>query len=779
MTKILRKHPSQSAPTKLLRSAARSIGTRFLVLLTLCCGISPMLRANEANDKTTPKYGNWATPAGFRFVFDSVFSPDNRSILIPQGVSGAILRDAETGKNIQSFATDRSENVRRAAFHPNGKMLFTAHSSRVILWDITSGEPIRQFRTQLIIDFEVNFDGTRIVTTERNGKVIIWDVASGEVLKKFELGSSGTRGASGIRRTSVDKSFKRLLVAWYMKPPQLISLKTGESIREFNTSGSVPREAYRFNVHADLSDDAERALTGTRLGYTVVWDTRTGEAIRQFNSPRPQRGASMQLSRDGKTVLLGTHGDGQSASLWDVATGEITRQFATKSPDGFAAFCSDESKVAVAAGKYELVVFDAMTSKRLSSIRSETTTARRVVTCSSGNPVIFQWDEGLLNHFDFANNKLTEITDASLSNPALSRDGKVVASLTSEWTASVWRAADKRELAKIKWSHTKSSAMSLDGTGERLALGHNDGTCAVFDAKTGKVLYEMPQIQGQITNLSLSSDGEKLLAGYQCSTSVSVKGKVLQQKFGLAILWEVKTGQQLQQTQHNTTVTATDISDDGQRILTAGHASAFLSNAATGQLICKYSTSPGVYPYRNAWLGGDGKKVFIYPYTTGGLYTDSNNGQGTFYLGQIAAPSYSGGDIFWRRIRHHFAACDAKTGNVLLRIHAINETEWLAFTPTGLYDGSSKARKHVQFNLQDFESPNDADDTNADDTNVDDTNFDDTIFDDTIFDDTIFDNIVFQQKIIARQERARLANFQPRLIQEIFAGKRPLANPLD
>ncbi|KAG8984113.1 hypothetical protein FRB90_005558, partial [Tulasnella sp. 427] len=160
-----------------------------------------------------------------------------------------------------------------------------------------------------------------------------------------------------------------------------------------------------------------------------------------------------------------------------------------------------------------------------------------------------------------------------ISSVAFSRDGKRIASGSSDGTVRLWDAETGQQSGEPLEGHTDpvaSVAFSTDG--KRIASGSWDGTVRLWDAETGQQSGE--PLEGHtsgVTSVAFSPDGKRIASG---SSDGTVR------------LWDAETGQQSGEPLegHTDYVTSVAFSTDGKRIASGSwDRTVRLWDAETGQ----------------------------------------------------------------------------------------------------------------------------------------------------------------------------------------------------
>jgi len=160
-------------------------GQTFTVGATWCC--DPGNYAAVFDTHTGKPIWRTAIPDGHGtdgFAVD--YSSDGRLIVLATDADNVWLLDAHSGRILRQIqAHDLIWGVRIA---PDSLTIVTAGQDKTArLWDVTTGQEIRQFagHTDLIWRVAFSPDGKQIATASHDGTIGVWDVATGQLLRRF------------------------------------------------------------------------------------------------------------------------------------------------------------------------------------------------------------------------------------------------------------------------------------------------------------------------------------------------------------------------------------------------------------------------------------------------------------------------------------------------------------------------------------------------------------------------------------------------------------------
>jgi WD40 repeat protein len=234
-----------------------------------------------------------------------------------------ILWDTTTGKEIRRFEGHHAP-VRAVAFSPDGQTILSAGGNvqvgpdraidnRIILWNATTGELIRQFEGHTAPVRSVTFspDGKQILSGSDDMHLILWNAETGAMIRQFEghtdsvwsvaFSPDGKQALSGSRDTTV--------ILW--------NLATGAEIHQLKGhSAAVRAVAFRPDGRTALSASGNMEARGIAVDNSLIlWNLDNGTDIRHFGG----HGAavrSLVLNQDGTQAL--TTSDDNRLILWRI-----------------------------------------------------------------------------------------------------------------------------------------------------------------------------------------------------------------------------------------------------------------------------------------------------------------------------------------------------------------------------------------------------------------------------------------------------------------------------
>jgi WD40 repeat protein len=294
---------------------------------------------------------------------------DGKTVAVGSWVNSLRLWDAATGKELFQDFRGHAGSVLTVAYAPDGKILASGGDAQddVILWDASTGQPLRQLPVYRPRHVLFSPDGRALLTNGFSNFMQIWDVATGKEL--FKLRKAQPEVATSIAlspdgRTLISGHSK--LAVW--------DPATGKLLRELPLSSAYPPSMA-------FAPDGSTVAVGTAGGAVHLWNLRAGRENLVLRG-HEQGVRSVAFSPDGAALLSGSLD--QTVCLWEIATGKEVFRFrhpgrevtcVAFSPDGTILASSGNSvgpdRASGASNK--ILLWDARTGKELHQIRERGT----------------------------------------------------------------------------------------------------------------------------------------------------------------------------------------------------------------------------------------------------------------------------------------------------------------------------------------------------------------------------------------------------------------------
>jgi WD40 repeat protein len=673
------------------------------------------IQANAAPDAGAPSAASTlVVEAGHRAeVNQIVFSSDGKFFASASNDRTIVLHDAQDGAWKKTLRNQSAINC--LAFAPISTWLAGGDADNAVtIWNTQSGALVRTCREEGTSESERKNgvlrvawspDGKVIAAASSGGAVRLWNAADGMLIKRVatSMETISLLQFSSDSQTLFAGNGKDAVRAW--------STPSGEERALFNEE-NTPGVALAF------SPDGKRIAFRADGGKIVVWDAVANKSIASIAPPRAV--SALAFSPDGKTLigvlalnlLAAWNEKGEIFQAWE--TGQEMLSVAIAS----LALAPDGKAVVMANKTGTIKLWDMASGKLRARLPAFRLRATQVLGGKiKDSPIILgAYDDGSIFVWDGASGKLNKTlrnTGRTIACAALSRDGSTLAfalgwqeySHTMEtqgvpyqeiqlWDTNTWTLQRAIKLIGYQMG-TSSLTFSPDGAllaGGTKAIGFDN--VRLWDTKTGEEKSQLEQ-QGRLhpDAIAFSPDGTLF-------ASSNDSGMGLQ-------LWETATQTPLLDNRNGSSFNAAGVvflSNDrvaatgnyGLRVFDAA-AKKWLPNIEkVSEAVNALAVSPDASTLANATQGGEVKLWDVATWKFKGYLPEEKLGATDIAFlpdgKKLVTDSAEGSLKVWDAGDGHLIA----TLQILPNIHMDGDsTEWITWTPRGVYTGSPNAAKFV------------------------------------------------------------------------------------
>jgi WD40 repeat protein len=459
----------------------------------------------------------------------------------------------------------RHSGIRNSALSGDGKLLATVSPRSVVVWDLTTGSRLRQFRHERGPGFSTpgfcfSPDGRRLALVYSPSFACVWDLTTGKELRRFE---DGSRGYS-FCRFSADSKELALIVN---NKAGFHDLQTGKITRLIPTAN--------FSI---LSPDARFFVRVDEKAETHIGDVRTGKVTQRMLVPAAHNGGEngLAFTPDGRRLALVAID--RAIEVRDFPGGQLLASFPLPPAalrkgryTDYRIGISPDARVLLLATKDGVIHrWDVPGRKELPALSKHPRTVANLHVLPDNCTLMTTCADGLIRRFDLTTG-LEMPSDADyhgVVHAALSADGRFVVAGDERGRLDVWEVKSGRRLNTLTQAGiapVKALAFSPDG--RIVAVGLALGRIHLLERRSGRqirLLASSEEKPADVMGLFFSPDGRHL---------------AVQEMGRNSSLLQVGTGKVLWRGRHGPVA----FSPDGTTLAAVTGSNVFLLDAASGK----------------------------------------------------------------------------------------------------------------------------------------------------------------------------------------------------
>lgn len=512
-----------------------------------------------------------ALPGEAYAVYPIELSPDGKILLtasatgsIDDGTfqSGPIFAwDTTSGSVIRQFADMPPDyDLGSIAFSPDAQRVLTSDwlDGSVILWDVTTGEPVRVVEDAVAVD-RVDFTPQGFITFavqphDFTTIMALWDIETGTMLRKhvWQNPSNGT---------DLHPDGQSIALSFFGAPTTVFDLQTWEITHELHGHGNTV-------TTVNFTPDGRHLLSASYDGDLRLWNLEDESEIMRISGSSGAYLVGLTLSPEGSTALT-QHFNGP-VTLWDVETGTMIRQFG----DTFNSY----NGVAFSSDGHYIVSGSAAVLGRCPAAEGKLT-LWKVAT----GEMIWQAETG---------------GNATTGKAFINGDTQIA---TADWrctnSITIWDVATGEKVTEWEGHQETSWGITASPDGTMLVSAAEDNTAIVWDSPTGEILQTLLH-NDAVRDSAFSPDGHQLLTASDD---------------GVLHLWDTSTWQETKQMSgHSHSIIFMQFSPDGRYIVSSGRDNnIFIWDVQTGEVVRHFQLAQVGPMGHVAAFSADSRSLFI------------------------------------------------------------------------------------------------------------------------------------------------------------------------
>ncbi len=596
------------------------------------------------------------------------FSPDGKYILTGSSDKTAKLWTLD-GQEVRTFA-GHSNAVSSVAFSPDGRQVLTGgEDDKARLWTL-DGQEVLTFSGHRAAVSAVAFslDGRQVLTGSRDRTAKLWTL-DGQVVRTFAGHSAEVNG-----------------VAISPDGRQVLTGSRDLTAKLWTVDG---QEVHTFSGHSDwvysvkFSPDGQQVLTGS-YGMAKLW-MLDGQEVRSF-AEHSATVYTVAFSSDGRQVLTGS--SNRTAKLWTLG-GQEVRTFSGHSDAVYAVAFSPDGRQVLSGSSDKTAKLWTLEGQEVRTFIGHSNRISAVAFSPGGRQVLTGSPNRPAKLWTLDGQEVRTFAgySAGISAVAFSPDGQLVLTGSGNKMAKLW-TLDGQEVRTFSGHSGAVFSVAFSPDEQWVLTGSGDDKAKLWTLD-GQEVRTFSGHKDWVRSVAFSPDSQQVLTGSDDQT---------------AKLW-TPDGQEMRTfSGHKGAVYAVAFSPDGRQVLTGSDDQTAKLWTPDGQEVRTFDDhSAGLYgSIRSVAFSPDGRQVLTGSMDgTTKLWTLDGQKVRTFsghrVLVYAVAFSPDGKHVLTGSLDNTTKLWDTKSGNELATLIAIDSTDWVVTTPSGLFDASPGAMNLMHY----------------------------------------------------------------------------------
>ncbi|MCB9224132.1 MAG: caspase family protein [Crocinitomicaceae bacterium] len=479
--------------------------------------------------QSNPKLETILQQGHAKYVTAADFHPSGKYVATGGYDNAIILWNLSNGKQIRMF-NRHTAPVWSVEFSPEGDQLLSTSADKTInLYDIKTGELIHSWESgnEDVRQAYFSGNGQYIYYLNNRDEYHVCDRKTGKLLGDYKKNYSAY-----YLRNLIDPSGTRVLNTSGYKGAEVLELGTGDTILQ------IPFD--KVWGMAFSPDGSKIALSSSKL-FAKIFDAQTGKELADLTDPDSDErcdgcNTKMTWSNDGKYLM--TMSNKVDAILWDAATGKKIKAFNdVRERPTILKFSPDDSHIVMSLGD-QLFAYQTKTGKKTLEIKKEGLDYFDINFDPLSNKIILPGKNSTAEIWDVSTGKRVDVLEGYLNKDrddglrfsydsywdsgilkylslrrsfAISPDDKYMVIGGIDSTALMIELSTGKVIQEFKGHSKVVIAFDFSPDGKTLATAGGDRHLKLWDVKTGKLISDIGKHRELIFDLSFDNSGEKIV----------------------------------------------------------------------------------------------------------------------------------------------------------------------------------------------------------------------------------------------------------------------------